>query len=398
MPLVAVQIFVGVALGPSILGRVAPDVYQTFASPPVLTGLTGVATLAVIIFGMISGLHVDPRVFRGDQRAFWGVAAASIAVPMALGCMAGLWILTRYPDELLPGVKPVEFIAAVGICLSMNALPVLGAILGEMDLLGSCIGHLALGVAGINNMALWLVLAILLATGATEHAKIGHELPLRYLLVLSPAYLILMVWIVRPALSNLVTVRMGNGGMNTRAAVVVVAATIASALVTDLAGLHYIIGAFVLGAILPSKLHRPILDCLQVVTVAVLMPFFFTLTGMRTMLDLTSPELLEIFVVTTGCAAVGIIGGTAVAARALGETWSFAVGLGCLLQSKGLTELIVLTVLLDARIVSPKIFASMLLMALFSTAIAMPLARLALARSAERQAISNPKVLQGQRP
>ena len=104
MPLVAVQIFVGVALGPSILGRVAPDVYQTFASPPVLTGLTGVATLAVIIFGMISGLHVDPRVFRGDQRAFWGVAAASIAVPMALGCMAGLWILTRYPDELLPGV------------------------------------------------------------------------------------------------------------------------------------------------------------------------------------------------------------------------------------------------------------------------------------------------------
>ena len=93
---------------------------------------------------------------------------------------------------------------------------------------------------------------------------------------------------------------------------VVGAATIASALATELMGLHYIIGAFLVGAIMPVKLHQPILDRLQVMTVALLMPFFFTLTGMRTLIDLNSPALLEVFVVTAAAAAVGIIGGTAI--------------------------------------------------------------------------------------
>jgi Kef-type K+ transport system membrane component KefB len=120
--------------------------------------------------------------------------------------------------------------------------------------------------------------------------------------------------------------------------------------------------------------------------VALLMPFFFSLTGMRTVIDLNSPALLEVFVVTTLAAAVGIIGGTVAAARLFGETWSIAVGLGSLLQSKGLTELIVLTVLLEARIISATIFSAMILMAVFSAALAMPLARLALARAVDKRA------------
>jgi Kef-type K+ transport system membrane component KefB len=162
---------------------------------------------------------------------------------------------------------------------------------------------------------------------------------------------------------------------------VVGAATIASALATDLMGLHFIIGAFLIGAIMPAHLHKPILDRLQVMTLALLMPFFFTLTGMRTLIDPSSPALLQIFSIAIGVGAIGIIGGTAVVGRLFGETWAFGLGLGSLLQAKGLTELIVLTVLLDAGIISPRIFAAMILMALLSTALAMPLARLALARS-----------------
>ena len=276
----------------------------------------------------------------------------------SLGCLAGFWILTRYPNELLPGVTRAEFISAIAICVSMKALPVLGAILGEMNLLGRRIGHLALGVAGVNDVALWIVLAVLLGAASAGHAGTGHGVPLLYLLILAPIYLGVMVWLVRPALGRLVTDRMLNGGISTRAAVVVAVATLASALATDLMGLHSIIGAFVLGTIVPDKLRRPIIDCLQVTTVAVLMPFFFTLTGMRTLLDVSSPQLLEIFVVTTACSAIGIIGGTAVAARVFGETWSYGLGLGSLLQAKGLTELIVLTVLLDSKIISPQIFCA----------------------------------------
>jgi len=166
MPLVVVKIMVGIVLGPSVFGRIAPDYFQMFASPAMLSSLSGLAFVGVLIFGLISGLHLDPGVFRGNERAFWPVAVANVAVPMTLGCVAGAWILARHPDELLAGISCIEFIAAIGIWVSMNALPVLGAILGEMGLLVSRIGHLALGVAGLNNIVLWVLLGILLTAAA----------------------------------------------------------------------------------------------------------------------------------------------------------------------------------------------------------------------------------------
>ena len=151
MPLVVVQIFVGIALGPSIFGRVAPDYFHMFASPQTLTSFSGVAFIAVLIFGMISGLHLDSNVFKGAERSFWAIGAANVVAPMTLGFLAGGWILARHPDELLPGVSNGEFMAAIGISVSMKALPVLGAILGEMNLLGRRVGNLALGVAGTKR-------------------------------------------------------------------------------------------------------------------------------------------------------------------------------------------------------------------------------------------------------
>jgi Kef-type K+ transport system membrane component KefB len=384
IPLVTMQIVVGIALGPSVFGKLAPGYFQIFGSPAALAPLAGLATVAVLIFGLISGLHLDPAVLSGKERAFWPVAIAAIACPMALGCLAGYWILSRYPDELLTGVSPAVFIAAIGICVSMKALPVLAAILGEMGLFGSRISNLALGVAGVNDIALWVVLGVLLTAAAAGHAGQGHGLTAVWLLALAPIYLIVMVRFVRPVLAKMVSRRIDDGdeAVTTQGAIVVGAATILSGLATELLGLHYIIGAFVVGAIMPASLHKPILDRLQVMTVALLMPFFFTLTGMRTLVDLNSPTLIQVFSIAMGVGAVGIIGGAAVAARAFGEQWSFGLALGSLLQAKGLTELVVLSVLLDAGIVSPNIFAPMVLMALASTAIAMPLTRLIIGKSA----------------
>ncbi|MFZ0602136.1 MAG: cation:proton antiporter [Roseiarcus sp.] len=397
LPLVAVQIMLGIALGPSFFGKVAPSYFQMFASPAALSSLTGLATVAVMIFGLISGLHVDPAIFNGKDRVFWPVATANVSFPMILGCLAGYWILFLYPEELLPGASPAVFIAAMGISLSMTALPVLAAILGEMNLLSSRIGQLALGVAGVNNITLWILLGILLTTAAAGRVGHDHGAAAVYLLISAPVYLLFMVRVVRPTLAKLVTARMQEGeqGVTTRGAVVVGAATIASALATDLMGLHFIIGAFLVGTIMPANLHKPILDRLQVMTLALLMPFFFTLTGMRTLIDLSSPALFQFFSIAIGVGAIGIIGGTAVAARLIGERWSFGLGLGSLLQAKGLTELIVLTVLLDAGIISPRIFAAMVLMAVSSTALAMPLARLALARSGMQGIVADPVASSG---
>ena len=93
LPLVAVQIMLGIALGPSFFGKVAPSYFQMFASPAALSSLTGLATVAVMIFGLISGLHVDPAIFNGKDRVFWPVATANVSFPMIFGCLAGYWIL-----------------------------------------------------------------------------------------------------------------------------------------------------------------------------------------------------------------------------------------------------------------------------------------------------------------
>jgi Kef-type K+ transport system membrane component KefB len=395
LPLVTMQIMVGIALGPSVFGKLAPSYFQIFGSPAALSPLSGLATVAVLIFGLISGLHLDPAVFGGRERAFWPIAIATIACPMMLGCLAGYWILSRFPFELLPGVSPAVFAAAMGICVSMKALPVLAAILGEMGLFGSRVGHVALGVASVNDITLWVLLGILLTAAAAGHAGQGQGLSAVWLLALAPIYLFLMVRFVRPVLARMVSARIDDGdeAVTTQGAIVVGGATILSGLATELLGLHYIIGAFVVGTIIPGHLHKPILDRLQVMTVALLMPFFFTLTGMRTLIDLNSPVLLQVFSIAMAVGAVGIIGGAALAARISGERWSFGLALGSLLQAKGLTELIVLTVLLDAHIMSPRIFAPMVLMALASTAIAMALARLVLAKAGERRLSAEPATM-----
>jgi Kef-type K+ transport system membrane component KefB len=382
VPLVVVQIAVGIALGPSLLGRVAPQLYQLFANPLSLTALSGIASVAVLVFGLITGLHLDPAILRNDGRAFSAIAAANVVVPTALGWLAGYWIISRFPEELTPGISPTEFAAAVGVCTGMTALPVLGAILAEMDLLGRRIAHLALGIAGVNDTVLWLLIGILLTAvasrGSAEFGTFVH-------LVFIPCYLVVMVKVAPPLLDRTVRLRMRGGAVTERSLAVVGAFTIASALVTEIMGLHYIIGAFVAGAVMPAPLRAPILERIQVMAVALLLPFFFTLTGLRTLIDTGSTAFSATFLVTTGVAVVGIVGGTAGAARLVGQSWPTALALGALLQTKGLMELIVLTVLLDQRIISSNVFAALVLMALVTTALAMPLARVMLAQEARRQ-------------
>ena len=393
VPLVVIQIVVGVALGPSLFGRLAPEYDQLFFNHAALAPLTGIGLVAVLVFGLITGLHLDPETFRRNGRATSIVAAASVAVPAALGCVVGYWILARHPEELAPGIRPVEFAAAVGICTGVTALPVLGAMLREMDLLGRRIGHLALGIAGINDAVLWILLGVLLTAVAGQAAGgIGVILSL----VLLPVYLLIMARVVRPLLGWLVTCRMQNGEVQERALAVVGAVTIASALATEAMGLHYILGAFVAGVVTPEKLRKPLLDRLQVMTVALLMPFFFMSTGLRMLIDPASTAFLEIFVAATAVAVIGKIGGSAITARITGEAWPTALGLGALLQTKGLMEVIVLTILLDAGIISANVFAALILMAVVSTALAMPLARLFLARASRRCAAGAPSGAAGQ--
>ena len=377
VPLVVVQILVGIALGPSLFGRLVPDYYQMFFNREALSQLSGIASVAVLIFGLITGLHLEPAMFRGNGRAYMFVATTSVAVPTALGFLAGIWIALHRPEELGTRVTAIQFAGAIGICAGVTALPVLGAILHEMALLGRRMGSLALAIAGFHDALLWILLGLLLS-GVAGQTSEGPGVFAS--LIILPVYLAVMATMVRPLLRRLITSRMKNGEVHESALALVCAVTIGSALVTQTLNLHYVLGAFVAGAIMPEELRQPILNRVQVMTIGLLMPFFFLLTGLRTKVNISSSIFLEVFSIVTAVAILGKLGGTALAARIVGESWPNALGLGALLQTKGLMDLIVLTILLDQGIISVDIFSALVLMPVVSTALAQPLARVLLAQ------------------
>jgi Kef-type K+ transport system membrane component KefB len=378
VPLVVVQILLGLSLGPTLLGRVAPDAYRILFSPPALVPLSGIASIAVLFFGFTTGLHIDSAMFRGKVRTLLVTTAASTLGPTALGALGGWLIAVGFPAELGTRHSPLEFAAAIGIASGVTALPVLGAILGEMQLLGTRVGSFALSMAAISDAALWLMLSGLLVSAASKTVD-GVGLVTQVMML--PLYLMLMIFVVRPLVRRLVVARMHARVLSGSGFAVVCAVALASAVATEAMGLHYILGAFIAGATMPNELRRPLLDRLQTMTTDVLMPFFFMRAGLTAVIDPSSPAFLEIFAVTTLLAIPGKLVATALAARWMGETWRVALGLGALMQTKGLMEVIVLTILLENDFISVTVFSALMLMAVGSTALAMPFARQAFGKN-----------------
>jgi Kef-type K+ transport system membrane component KefB len=190
-------------------------------------------------------------------------------------------------------------------------------------------------------------------------------------------HLVFMIKVVQPIFIRFVLPRAVNGKGETALAAAC-ACAIGSGLVTQAIGLHYIFGAFLAGVIMPRELKQSILARLETATVSVLMPFFFAITGLRTLIDFSSPLFAEVLLITLVLSIVGKVGGTAISSVMTGAAWSSALCLGLLMQTKGLMEIVVLTVLLEKGIISQAAFSALTVMAIISTVIVMPLARLLL--------------------
>lgn len=372
-PMVVIQILFGVALGPSLLGRLVPDLWGVLFAPAALAPLSGLALMAVVFFAFLTGLHLDPADFRGRGGSFATVALSSMVVPTLLGGALGWWLAGAFPEMTGTHATPGLFAAGFGICVGVTALPVLGAILREMGLLGDRVGRLALGYAAVNDALLWLLITAVLAWASAEGggwavAKVG---------LLGFAYVGVTVLVVRPLLDRLLERVAPDGRMGDTAVVVTCAALLSSAAVTELIGLHYILGAFVAGTAMPRRYAAAILDRLEHFSTLILLPFFFTLTGLKVTLTLDDPAQWTVFGLATLVTLVGKMVGTALPARLTGESWPDALRLGTLMPCKGLMEVIVLTVLLEAGVLSGACFSAMVLMAVAVTALTQPMTRLA---------------------
>ncbi|MBP2302340.1 cation:proton antiporter domain-containing protein [Azospirillum picis] len=369
-PMVVIQIMFGVALGPSLFGRLMPELWGVLFAPAALAPLSGLSLLAVVFFAFLTGLHLDPAEFRGRGAAFATVSLSSMLVPTLLGGALGWWLAGAFPAMSGPHATPGLFAAGFGICVGVTALPVLGAILREMDLLGDRVGRLALGYAAVNDALLWLLITAALAWSSSGGS--GNWAVARIAL-LGFAYLAATVLVARPLLDRLLDRLAPDGRMGEMAVVVICTALLASAAVTELIGLHYILGAFIAGTAMPRRFAAAILDRLEHFSTLILLPFFFTLTGLKVTLMLDDPAQWTVFALASLATLAGKMAGTTLPARLTGESWRDALRLGTLMPCKGLMEVIVLTVLLEAGVLSGPCFSAMVLMAVAVTALTQPM-------------------------
>jgi Kef-type K+ transport system membrane component KefB len=381
VPLVVVQIIIGILLGPSLLGRLYPELYAFLFPPESVNALNATSTLAIVFFSFTIGTHFDISTIRGRGRSFAMISLGSIVTPTLIGVGMGWWMTTVFPEAVGARSSVATFCLAIGVCIGVTALPVLAAILAEMRLLDHRIGQTALGLAVVNDAALWLLLAILL-TSLVQHGN--HGWSLWVLAIGGPVYILVIWFAVRPFLSYLA--HSGRFVSHHGARHIVFASCIAFAFAaaTDALGLHAVLGAFIAGTVLPTQWQRTMKERFEMVVITLLLPFFFMSTGLKVFVDPSAAAFSYILIVAILASILGKLIGTALPSRISGAPWSEALCLGSLMQTKGLMEVIVLTTLLDREVIAPTIFSVLVMAAVITTALSMPFARLALGRTNER--------------
>lgn len=371
VPLVVLQILLGVVLGPSIFGALMPDLAASFLAPDTVSRIGAVGWLAVVFFVFLTGLHFDAANLRGRGRSFTWISISSVMVPLATGVLLGFWLLDAYPALSGERATPWSFALGFGVAMAVTALPVLAGILREMDLMKTRVGQLALGAAAVNDLFLWVLVALLLLTAG---GAVSGTPPSA--LLLGVAYLLFLILVVRPRLPRLLAgACTRDGRIRERDLVLILALCFGSAAITDAAGLHFIVGGFVAGAIMPKQIAAHILHSFESFALLLLMPFFFVTTGLRVDLDATGGGVVTILFIVTLVAMLAKLVGTIVPARLARMNWRDAWRLGSLMQCKGLMEVVVVTILLDAGIISIDCFTVLVLMAIATTVMTKPMVR-----------------------
>ncbi len=360
-PPVIGEVIAGILLGPSLLGRVAPAAYAFLLPPSVAPFLQVIAQVGVILYMFLVGLELNPGHLRRSSHTALAISHASILLPFLLGLALALGL---YPRLSTNDVPFTAFALFLGVSMSVTAFPVLARILGDRRLQTSPLGVMALTCAAVDDVTAWCLLAFVVsvaqAHGESALVTVG----------LTAAYIAFIFAVLRPLLKRILPRLEGESDTSQNALAFVFVLLLASALVTESIGIHALFGAFLVGAVFPpdSRLARNLTQRLEGIVVVLLLPAFFAFSGMRTQIQLVSGAgewLLCGLILLVACA--GKFGGTLLAARLSGYAWRDASALGILMNTRGLVELIVLNVGLDLGVISPTLFAMLVIMALVTT-------------------------------
>jgi len=366
-PRVMGEVVAGIALGPTILGQISPALQATIFPSDILPAFGIAANLGLIFYMFLVGLELDASQLKGRITQAAAISNASVALPMMLGIAAALPLYSL----LGPDKKFVAFALFMGVSMSITAFPVLARILVERRMLKRPVGALALACAAIDDVTAWFLIAL-----ATAVAVAGSGSDVVQTIALAIAFCLVMGLLVRPLIARVSTAFDEAGHVPGVWIAVIFAGVLISAYVTETIGIALIFGGFIMGMVMPRNagLTEDVTKRMEDFVVVLLLPMFFAFTGLRTNVGLLDRPIL--WYITGGLIAIAIIGklfGAMIAARVSGFDWRASAVIGTLMNTRGLTELIVLNLALEAGVISEALFAALVLMALVTTFMAGPM-------------------------
>jgi len=380
-PRVMGEIVAGIILGPSLLGQLSPNTMAFLFPAASLEPLRLLSQIGVVLFMFVVGMELELGELRKKATAAIMVSHASIVVPFFLGVTLALLV---YKSELPARTSFTPFALFMGIAMSVTAFPVLARILADRGLSKTTLGGIALTCAAFDDVTAWCLLALVIAI-----ARADAMLPAIITIGFVIAFISIMIFFSKPVLARLVKLTTDDERHRRGLVALILVFVFASALITEVIGIHALFGAFLAGVVMPATAGvRSMLKAkLETLSLVVLLPLFFAFTGLRmqiTMLNDWQSWLLCGLVIVIAIA--GKLGGSMFMARWTGMGWRDSFSLGVLMNTRGLVELIVLSIGYDLGILSARTFAMLVLMALVTTFMTGPLLSLVKFGESERRA------------
>ena len=376
-PQVVGEMIAGVFLGPSLLGLLSPDLQATIFPKESRSVLYAGAQLGVGLYMFLVGTTLQLGHFRSKGRSAVGVSIAGIAAPFLVAVLITPWLM-NIPGLFAAGISQANATLFMGACIALTAFPMLARIVNERGLANTALGTLSLTAGAFDDAASWCVLALVLAAfGAGPGVAIlaigGGLLYAAFILLFGRALLAPLGRIVER-----------EGHMSHTVLGITMALFCLSAFLMDAIGIHAIFGGFILGAVMPRGLFAAELKKkIEPLAVILLLPMFFTFSGLNTRMDMVNSGQLLLVAFGVLVASVVAKGGACyLAARLAGEDNRTALGIGALMNSRGLMELIIINIGLQKGIIGPALFSMLVLMAIVTTMMASPLFELVYGRKA----------------
>jgi Kef-type K+ transport system membrane component KefB len=368
-PPVIGEMLAGVLLGPVVLGAAMPDLHASLFPAASLDSLSSLSTLGLVLFMFVVGAELrTPDGVRAQLRAAAWVSSLSVLLPFGASLALSPVL---YPQLAPAGVGFWPFALFLATAMSITAFPVLARILKDRAMTRTRVGQLALGSAAIADVATWILLALVVALVGTGHGSGGFLKAVLGLMSLTA----LVFGLFKPLYAWLLRTHAGDGEPNATVLAALLVGMLACAALTEWLELHAVFGAFLFGACLPrdDRLLHALTSRLEHLAVVLLMPIFFALAGLRaTSAAFAGPALAAMALIMVTAVAGKMLGG-AVGARLAGNHWRDSLATGTLMNARGLMELIVLKVGLDAGLIGPPLFTMLLMMAILTTLMTGPL-------------------------